>query len=240
MEVDEQDFNYDYTLLNIKLNGSEPSIYRRVVVPEDISLDRLSDVILLLFNWEGYELCSFKIKNKYYRSYDNEDFDNENLKDANEDNSFNISLFRLNMLTKERSRFIMYYDYWELGIFVEKTRFYNETPKEICCIGGANSSPPAMIEKLEHFYELSDAYNKHNSPLYETARKLLGDNFNISFFNKASYNFFLDKYCDWARDRDLSWYDNKEESEIIGELFDEIIKKEAEKLVDQKLKELNK
>lgn len=238
MEVDEQDFNYDYTLLNIKLNGSEPSIYRRVVVPEDISLDRLSDVILLLFNWQGYELCSFKIKNKYYKSF--EDFDNENLEDANEDNRFDISLYRLNMLTKEKSRFTMYYDYWELGIFVEKTRFYNETPNEICCIGGANSSPPAFIENIEHFYKLSDAYNKRNSPLYKTAREILGANFNISFFNKASYNFFLDKYCEWARDRNLSWYDTNEESELIGELFDEIIKKEAKKLAEEKLKEYTK
>ena len=224
METNKEAFEFDYSILNIKINGSNPIIWRRVVVPEDITLDRLSDVILLLFSWEGYESCMFKIKNKFYENLEDEyEYEDE---DEEEGKVFDITLHRLNELVKEKSRFIMYYNEWEIGVFVESTRFHNETNSDIYCLNGDNNSPPPLLENMAQFNALIEDSTNTDSPLNESAIQLLGNDFEETRFSKGLYNFLLNRYCEWARDRNLPLYDLGVDKEKFNEILSALINEE--------------
>lgn len=222
-EFEELDEEYDYTLINVKINNFEPTVYRRVVVPEDISLDRLSDVILLLFNWDDYELCSFKIKNTYYV---------DPFFHKKDETTENINQFRLNQVTKLRSKFKMYYEHWEIGILVEKTKFYNATFEEVYCLSGANYPPPSNIDDISHYYRLLESYENPEDELYQKSREILGEDFDKTLFDKGTYNFLLSRFIEWARDRELTWEDYEFDGAEITDMFTKLIKDEAKKIVE--------
>lgn len=223
-EFEDLDEEYDYTLINVKINNLEPTVYRRVVVPEDISLDRLSDVILVLFNWEDYESCSFKIKNTYYV--------NPLFYMGDDETAENINQFRLNQVTKLKSKFKMYYENWEIGILVEKTKFYNAELEEIYCLSGANYPPPSYIDDISHYYRLLEAYENPEDDLHQRSRKIFGENFDKTLFTIDSYNFLLSRFTEWARDRELTWEDDEFDGAELTEMFTKFIKDEAKKLVE--------
>ncbi len=50
-----------FYLLKIRLLEIEPGIWRRFVVPADISLDRLHDVVQIVMGWEDSHLHEFTI-----------------------------------------------------------------------------------------------------------------------------------------------------------------------------------
>ena len=56
-------------LLKIRLLEIEPEIWRRFVVPADITLDRLHDVIQIVMGWTDSHLHEFTIGKKRYTEY---------------------------------------------------------------------------------------------------------------------------------------------------------------------------
>jgi hypothetical protein len=55
--------------LNIRLLDIEPAIWRRFVVPADITLDRLHDVIQIVMGWDDSHLHEFTIGKKRYTEF---------------------------------------------------------------------------------------------------------------------------------------------------------------------------
>jgi hypothetical protein len=53
-------------LLKIKLLEIEPEIWRQFIVPADITLDRLHDVIQIVMGWTDSHLYEFIIGKKHY------------------------------------------------------------------------------------------------------------------------------------------------------------------------------
>ena len=56
-------------LLKISLLEIEPEIWRRFVVPADITLDRLHDVIQIVMGWTDSHLHEFRIGKNRYTEY---------------------------------------------------------------------------------------------------------------------------------------------------------------------------
>ena len=49
--------------LKITIKGSKPPIWRRVIVPDQITFKQLHQVIQAIFGWEGMHLHEFEIRN---------------------------------------------------------------------------------------------------------------------------------------------------------------------------------
>lgn len=47
-------------LLKVRLEGMKPPVWRRLVVPSDVSLGSLHDVIQVAFGWEDMHLHAFE------------------------------------------------------------------------------------------------------------------------------------------------------------------------------------
>ncbi len=59
--------------LKLSLLGIKPEIWRRIVVPAAISLDRLHDVIQIVMQWEDIHLYEFQIGKNLYSAYADEE-----------------------------------------------------------------------------------------------------------------------------------------------------------------------
>ncbi len=110
--------NDRFYLLKIRLLDIEPEIWRRFVVPADISLDRLHDVVQIVMGWEDCHLHEFTIGNKRYTEFP----------ESRQDGLVS-GRYRLGDLIKQKGRTFGYlYDFgdgWEHELAIENSRYDN-------------------------------------------------------------------------------------------------------------------
>ena len=129
----------DLLLLHIELKGIDPVIWRRVVVPETITLGRLHSVIQIAMGWEGGHLHEFEIAGENYGIPDPDGWGPPVISEQRK---------KLISVLYGKKTFRYVYDFgdnWELRIKVEKTLPAIIFPQVPCCIDGANRRPPEDI-----------------------------------------------------------------------------------------------
>jgi len=196
--------NKIFYLLKIRLIGIEPEISRRFVVPDNITLDRLHDVIQIVMGWHDYHLYEFVINNKRYT-------EDPEMEEQGEE----CAKFRLMDLIKQNGRTFNYlYDFgdnWMHEIIIEESHYSNlESQSHIECIEGARACPPEDVGGVSGYDEFCSALNdsnheEHNSnkewfanfPWYERV-------FDSEKIDIAKVNYELMKYLRWSRNRYLS------------------------------------
>lgn len=124
----------DVFQLKVTLLGTEPPIWRRILVPVDISLADLHSVLQLVMGWTDSHLHSFAINGITYSSLD---FDlGKNIQDE--------SRFRLYKVLAEAKEFLYSYDFgdnWQHEIRVEDSLSANVVNPGYC-LSGAGACPP--------------------------------------------------------------------------------------------------
>lgn len=181
--------------LKLSLLGIKPEIWRRIVVPAAISLDRLHDVIQIVMPWEDIHLYEFQIGKNLYSAYADE-----------EDRVIYCGEFRLGDLVKQKGRKFLYrYDFgdgWEVELTVEDSRF----PKAaLFCLEGERAAPPEDVGGIPGYENFLRALKKPADKEYEKLIEWLGEEFDPELFNSDATNFMLDLYLNWSQDRPLDW-----------------------------------
>ncbi len=131
--------------LKVRLLGLSPMIWRRVLVPESVSLRELHGVLQVNMGWEGTHLYYFDIYAVHYGAFE--------LDAESPDLPFSAFRFR------ERERFTYLYDmgdYWEHEVRLEK--FLERNPKKTypVCIGGSGACPPEDCDGPPGYLECQD------------------------------------------------------------------------------------
>ena len=117
--------------LKVRLLGISPMIWRRVLVPESVSLRALHGVVQLAMGWEGIHLFEFAVRGVRYVGPD--------LCGASTDVPLAQFRFRRN------ARFRYVYDMfceWEHELRVEERLPADAGKRYPRCIGGAGACPP--------------------------------------------------------------------------------------------------
>jgi hypothetical protein len=122
--------------LKVTLLGIKPAIWRRLVVPGDVTLERLHRIIQDAMGWESYHLHSFEVRGAEFGVPDPGGWDigPELLSEKR---------YTLERLVGEKERFRYTYDFgddWVHQIVVEKV-----TPVAMVrpsCVAGARACPP--------------------------------------------------------------------------------------------------
>ena len=117
--------------LKVRLLGISPMIWRRVLVPESMTLRELHGVVQLAMGWEGIHLFEFVARGVRYAGPD--------LSGASTDVPLSHFRFRRN------ARFRYVYDMfceWEHEIRVEERVCADAAKRYPRCIGGAGACPP--------------------------------------------------------------------------------------------------
>jgi pRiA4b ORF-3-like protein len=196
-----------FYLLRVSLVGSEPDIWRRFVVPAEITLDRLHDVIQVVMGWTDSHLHQFEIGKKVYT-------ENPEFKEDGLDENGRV----LVDLIKQKGRTFGYeYDFgdgWKHKVTIEDSRhpqpmFLVEAP--VSCLDGANACPPEDVGGIDGYYNfckaLQDPKHKEHQQYKEWVTGIPngGANFNSERFDIDKVNTELLKYLRWSRNRYPFW-----------------------------------
>lgn len=148
--------------LKITLQGSDPAIWRRVLVPPDIPLGTLNRVIQLAMGWENYHWHEFAIgKRRYTLPLENTpDFWQASLCGGPIDER----KVQLNQLVPEVARAFSYqYDFgdaWVHEILFEEI-VPSPQPETIpTCMGGQRACPPEDCGGIDEYNAMLKVLNK--------------------------------------------------------------------------------
>ncbi|MCC6416319.1 MAG: plasmid pRiA4b ORF-3 family protein [Opitutaceae bacterium] len=134
--------------LRMEIAGTEPRIWRRVVVRESMWLSRVHDSIQILFDWFDYQTHTFVFDDLRMGS----PVRREGL--VVEDDR-DVALADLDL--GNRGRFVYEYHFgetWRVEITVEKTAAVQKGQTYPQCLAGELAGPPEDCGGLEAFYDM--------------------------------------------------------------------------------------
>ena len=186
-------------LLKIQLLDIEPAIWRRFVVPANITLDRLHDVIQIVMGWTDSHLHEFTIVKKRYTEYP----------ESKEDGLI-CGRYHLGNLIKQNGRSFHYlYDFgdsWEHELVLEESRYFNpELRAEIVCLEGMRACPPEDVGGVPGYFEFCDVIKDINHDEHNHYMQWSGGDFDSEKFDCNTVNRELMKYICWSRNRYEDW-----------------------------------
>jgi hypothetical protein len=132
-------------VLKVTLKGSKPPIWRRLEVPDDVTLDELSDIIQVAFDWAGYHLYLFETPKG---SYGDVELDIDVTSDAG---------VRLTSVAAVGQRLTYTYDFgddWQHRIEVEKRTPAVDGVTYPRCTAGRRAAPPEDCGGIWSYQEL--------------------------------------------------------------------------------------
>lgn len=170
-------------ILHIEFKWIKPSVWRRVAVPENITLSKLHQVIQAVFGWSDSHLHEFEIDGESYGVPD-PDWGPPVISEQRK---------KLISVLYGKKTFRYVYDFgdnWELRIKVEKTLPAIIFPQVPCCIDGANRRPPEDVGGVPGYEDFLAALADPNHPGHETMSEWYGDD----EFDPTAFD------CEWTNE----------------------------------------
>lgn len=175
--------------IKVTLKDITPPIWRRLLVPADIHLGKLHNIIQAAFGWYDYHMHTFNIGGEQYGKPDPDlDWD-----DVRPENRLKLEKFCL-----EKTRFLYTYDMgdsWEHQILVEKVLPRDPAQTYPVCIKGKNACPPEDCGGPWGYAELievlRDPEHEEHQSMLEWLGLESGDEFDPTAFNLEEINAAL-------------------------------------------------
>lgn len=177
--------------LKLGLKDAKPPIWRRVLVPADMTLDRLHQVIQASFEWDGYHLHQFEVGPARDTTYAPAHAPMEN-------NGDEATVAIGQLLRKEKDRIDYIYDFgdnWELRIDLEKVLEADggALPR---CTGGRRMASAEDSGGTWGWENMVAAVNDPKHPEHEEYREWLGlekhEQLDASVFDQEGINELLE------------------------------------------------
>jgi len=172
--------------IKVTLLGTTPPIWRRLLVPTDITLEQLHRVLQEAMGWDDEHLHDFRIGQ---RRFGRPDPDDRLLRRSPIGNERTVRLIAV--LDKVGAKAVYTYDFgdsWKHEIVVEKVL----PPEPGCsypiCVGGKLHGPPEDCGGIPGFYNLLEAISDPKHPRYEEMSEWMGDDFDPEAFSVDDVN----------------------------------------------------
>ncbi len=179
--------------LKVTLNGIKPPIWRRILVPDSISLYQLHRILQVVMGWEGYHMHQFTIAGKYYG-------------DAEYDIHGRIEdegSYKLHEVIKRKGvKFTYEYDFgdsWEHTIQVEAILPVEKGQPYPVCLAGERACPPEDVGGVWGYKAFLTAISDPSHPDHDDMIDWCGGGFDPEFFDIEAVNRNLRRYAPRAR-----------------------------------------
>ena len=173
--------------LKVTLKGSKPPIWRRLLVPSDVTLARLHHIIQTAMGWWDYHLHQFTVGESYFGVPDPDYDDWMDMQDERK--------FKLNQIAPgEKSRFLYEYDFgdsWEHVILVEKVLPPQAGATYPVCIKGRRARPPEDVGGIWGYADFLQAIRDPSHPEHEGYVEWIGGEFDPEAFDLDEVNAAL-------------------------------------------------
>lgn len=167
--------------LKITLDGIKPLIWRRFLVKDNISFQKLHETIQAVMGWDDFHLYSFYLNKEEISPPDSE---NEAL---------NAKKIKLKDKLSLKNKFSYVYDFgdnWEHSLVVEKIFDADcKTPFIPFCLEGERACPPEDCGSTWGYIKLQEIKKDKNHKEYEDMIvEWLGEDFDFEEFNLKEIN----------------------------------------------------
>lgn len=173
--------------IKVTLKDSKPPIWRRLLVPANITLYKLHQIIQVAMGWGDYHLHQFVIYGQYYG--DPED-DVTGFMGTKNEQRFKLSAFA----TQEGLKFDYQYDFgdgWEHTILIEKIASPEKDVHYPHCIKGRRACPPEDVGGVWGYAEFLEAIRDPNHPEHDEYLEWIGSEFDPTEFDLEEVNEML-------------------------------------------------
>lgn len=172
--------------LKVSLRGSEPAIWRRILVPADFTLYQLHAVLQCAFDWRGEHLHAFVIRRSCYTLPDEDDV-------APDHDESDVHLADVAGLG---ARFVYEYDFgdaWDHEVLVEKVTPADDHLVLPVCLDGERAAPPEDSGGVADYEEKLLILSDPTDPAYRAVIGELGRAFDPEAFDRGRVNEKLAK-----------------------------------------------
>jgi hypothetical protein len=173
--------------LKVTLQGSRPSVWRRIQTPGDILLPRLHAVLQIAMGWTNSHLHDFKAVGKFYAEPST---DYEDLMDMIDERQVHLRQIAPGV----GSRFVYEYDFgdsWEHELVVEKILPAQEGTQYPLCLSGKSGCPPDDVGGVWDYSEFLEAIRDPRHPEHDEWLQWAGGKFDSAAFDLPKVNKLL-------------------------------------------------
>jgi hypothetical protein len=168
--------------LKVTLQGIKPPIWRRVLVPSDVRLAQLHDILQGLMGWMNCHMHQFEANRVCYGE-PSPDFDFEVIDERK------VALDQV--LTRPKLSLRYEYDFgdgWMHSVVLE--RIVKTEPGAILpvCVAGARACPPEDCGGIPGYYNFVEAVTDPSHPEHEEMSEWYGGRFDSEGFDIAHVN----------------------------------------------------
>jgi Plasmid pRiA4b ORF-3-like protein len=167
--------------VKIALRDTHPRIWRRVLVPRDVTLGKLHRVLQRAMGWTDSHLHRFQ-----YGSGRRSDLRFGLPPKVSAENKTKLG----DALTAPGDRLLYEYDFgdvWQHDVRLEKILLYEESFQPVC-IAGERACPPEDCGGPQGFAELLDTLRNPEHPEHEDRLEWLGDDFDPEHLDLTEIN----------------------------------------------------
>jgi hypothetical protein len=170
--------------IKVTLSEIEPPIWRRLLVPSDIPLDKLHEVLQVAMGWTNSHLHQFIVGKTFYGIPDDEFEDAHPIRDERD--------FTLAEVAKKKgAEFIYQYDFgdnWEHLIVVEEIRPSAGKQFHPQCLDGARHCPPEDVGSTPGYENFLAAIKDLKHPEHDEMLEWAGGSFDPEAFDAGIVN----------------------------------------------------
>lgn len=172
--------------LRISLDEAEPSVWRRLWVPDTLTLAKLDRVLQAAMGWTNSHLHDFAIEGRSYGMPREDEFLDE-LPPLLDDRKHVVA----DVLGTTVQRFSYLYDFgdhWQHTVVVEQVMLPNELNTWPLCIEGRNACPPEDVGGLGGYEEFLQAMRDPTNEEHEAMWRWCGGPFDPAGFDVNATN----------------------------------------------------
>ncbi len=185
--------NQNVYKIKISLLGTDPLVWRTVLVHDFIELSELHMLIQMSMGWDAKHLYEFKINNVSY-------LDEEGLDGGIHSKTEGVLLSEVLGSTKKFTYIYDFGDGWQHDVEILRALKHDPKINYPVCIDGENACPPEDCGGIHGFDELKRAISGPDSEEKDEKLSWLGGFYNPQTFDPN----FVNKYFLWADlDEDL-------------------------------------
>jgi hypothetical protein len=170
--------------MKVALKGAKPPIWRRILVPGHLTLDRLHMVIQVAMGWTSSHLHQFEAFGDIFGTADDEL--------AFEFDVYDEASVKLNtLLQREKDSMTYLYDFgdsWAHKVTLEKILPCDKAQTLPACIKGKRACPPEDCGGIWGYAALLNTLNEPSSPDYQNMLEWVGGGFDPEAFDIAETN----------------------------------------------------
>ena len=164
--------------LKVTLDDSKPPIWRRILVPDDITLADLHEIIQRAMGWGNYHLHMFDVFGQVFGDPEDDEYGDFGTKDEKR--------YRLNQLgLHEKAKFSYEYDFgdsWEHTILLEKILPAEKGAHYPVCIKGKRACPPEDVGGVRGYDDFLEAIANPKHPERKEMLEWIGSDFDPEEF----------------------------------------------------------